>query len=117
MAEIWTIIDHEQGDLKKVSGQMLTAARKLAGDLGGETAAVFLGTGFDSARDRIAKYGAGKVYVGESEDLDGYLVQPAVDALASLVGQHQPAAILFPSVPSGKDLAAALGANLGAGVL
>ncbi|HYH27486.1 MAG TPA: electron transfer flavoprotein subunit alpha/FixB family protein [Actinomycetota bacterium] len=117
MAEIWTILDHEKGDLKKVSGQMLTAARKLGGELGADPAAVFLGTGYDTAKERLGKLGAGKVYVGESDDLEGFLVQPAVDTLAALVEKHQPAAILFPSVPSGKDLAAGLAAKLGAGVL
>jgi len=117
MAELWTVLDHDKGDLKKVSLQMLTAARKLAGDLGHEPAAVFLGTGFDAAKEKLAAYGAGKVYVAGSEDLESYLVQPAVEALAKLVEEKQPEVLLFPSVPAGKDLASALGARLGAGVV
>jgi electron transfer flavoprotein alpha subunit len=117
MAEIWTILDHDKGDLKKVSLQMLTAARKLAGELGHEPAAVFLGTGYDQAKEKLGKFGAGKAYVAESEDLEGYLVQPSVETLAAVIGEKKPEAVLLPSVPFGKDLASALGAKLGAGVL
>ena len=117
MGEIWTILDHDRGDLKKVSLQMMTAARKLAGELGHEMAAVFLGSGYDAAKDKLGRYGAGTVYVAESEDIDGYLVQPAVEALARMVEEKSPDVLLFASVPMGKDLASALGARLGAGVL
>ncbi|HVM11694.1 MAG TPA: electron transfer flavoprotein subunit alpha/FixB family protein, partial [Actinomycetota bacterium] len=117
MAEIWTIVEHGNGEVTKPSLQALTAARTLAPALGHETAAVFLGTGYDAVKERLGAYGAGKVYVAESDDLESYLVQPAVDVLAKLVEERQPAAILLPSVPSAKDVAAALGAKLGAGVL
>ncbi|HZA60867.1 MAG TPA: electron transfer flavoprotein subunit alpha/FixB family protein [Actinomycetota bacterium] len=117
MGEIWTILDHDRGDLKKVSLQMMTAARKLAGELGHDMAAVFLGSGYDAAKDKLGRYGAVTVYVAESEDIDGYLVQPAVEALARMVEEKSPDVLLFASVPMGKDLASALGARLGAGVL
>ena len=117
MAEIWTVVDHDRGDVRKVSLQMLSAARRFAGELGLEPAAVFVGTGYERAKDRLAAFGAGKVYVAEGEDLDDYLVQPHIEALASLVAEHRPAVVFFASVPTGKDLASGVAARLGAGVM
>jgi electron transfer flavoprotein alpha subunit len=117
VTELWTILDHEGGELRKVSLQMLTAARGLAPALGMEPAAVFAGAGFDRAKDALAEYGAGKVYVAESEDLDRYLLQPTIELLAGLIQERQPGAVLFASVPAGKDLASGVAARLGAGVM
>src|SRR5947209_13431358 len=105
MPELWTVIDHQQGDLRKVSLQMLTAARRFAGELGLEPALVFAGTGYQTAKERLAKFGGGKVYLAESEELEGYLLQPAIDLLASMIRDRQPAVVLCASSPDGKDLA------------
>jgi electron transfer flavoprotein alpha subunit len=85
MAELWVVVDHEKGEPKKVSLQMLSAGRRIGEKLGHDLVAVFAGTGFDAAKEKLAKYGASKVLVAEGEDLEGYLVQPGVDLLTKLV--------------------------------
>ncbi len=117
MPELWTVVHQDRGDVRKVSFQMMSAARRLASTLGLEPAIVFTGSGYDKARDRLAAFGGGKVYVAESEDLDNYLLQPTIDLLASLVRDRQPHAVFFANVPTGKDLAAGVAAKVGAGVL
>ncbi len=117
MGEIWTIIDHTRGEPSKVSLQMLAAGRALAGGMGHELAAVFVGTGFDSAKEALAAHGAPKAYVAEHEDFEAYHVQPTVDAIAALAKERSPEILLFASVPSGKDLASAVAAKVEAGVL
>jgi electron transfer flavoprotein alpha subunit len=117
MPELWTVLDHQQGDLRKVSLQMLTAAGRFAGEMGLEPAVVFAGTGYQAAKDRLAKFGGGKVYVAESEELEGYLLQPAIDLVASLIRDRQPAVVFFASTPDGKDLASGVAAKVGAGVM
>jgi electron transfer flavoprotein alpha subunit len=117
MAEIWTVVDHDRGDVRKVSLQMLSAARRFAGELGLEPAAIFVGTGYEAAKERLAAFGGGKVYVAEGDDLDDFLLQPHIETLASLAAEHEPAAVFFASVPTGKDLASGVAARLGAGVM
>jgi electron transfer flavoprotein alpha subunit len=117
MGEIWVVVDHEKGELKKVSLQMLSAGRRIAEKLGHDLVALFAGTGFETAKEKLAKYGAPKVLVAEQEDLEGYLVQPAVDLLTKLGQERSPEVMLFGSVPYGKDLASAVAAKLGAGIL
>jgi electron transfer flavoprotein alpha subunit len=117
MAELWTIVDHDRGDLRKSSAQMLSAARRFSGELGLEPAAVFAGSGYDKARERLAKFGAGKVYVAESEDIENYLVQPEIDLLSEMIRDRKPAVVFFASVPHGKDVASGVASKVGAGVM
>lgn len=117
MGELWVVVDHERGEPKKASLQMLTAGRRLAEKLGHGLAAVFAGTGYERARERLGRFGATKVYVAEHEDLETYLAQPLVDLLVGLAQDKGPEAILFASVPAGKDAASGLAARLEAGVL
>ena len=62
MAEVLVLVDHVDGAVKKVTTELLTLARRL-----GEPSAVFVGPGFDAARDRLAEYGAAKVYVVDGD--------------------------------------------------
>jgi electron transfer flavoprotein alpha subunit len=89
MAEVLVLVEHTDGTPKKVTLELLTLARRL-----GEPSAVFLGSGYASAKDKLAEYGAQKVYVGESEELDNYLVAPKAEALAELVQRVSPAGVL-----------------------
>jgi electron transfer flavoprotein alpha subunit len=67
--------------------------------------------------DRLAEYGAAKVYVVESDDIGGYSVAPKAEALAAIAEQASPAAILVSSNPENKEIAARLAVKLGSGVL
>jgi electron transfer flavoprotein alpha subunit len=112
MAEVLVLVDHAGGEVKKVTLELLTLARRL-----GEPAAVFLGSGFEAAQPALAEYGAAKVYVAEGDDVSSYLVAPAAEVLASLVGSASPAAVLLASSAEGKEVAARLALKVGSGVL
>ena len=79
MAEVLVLVEHAEGSLKKVSTELITAARAL-----GEPSAVVLGPAgtADKLADALVEAGAAKIYVAESDDVDGYLVTPKVDVLA-----------------------------------
>jgi electron transfer flavoprotein alpha subunit len=114
MAEVLVLVDELDGEVKKVTFELLTAARRL-----GEPSAVVVGTPGTAGKikDALASYGAAKVYVAESDDAAGYLVTPAVDVLASLVGQTSPAAVLIPATAEGKEVAGRLAIRLDSGLL
>jgi electron transfer flavoprotein alpha subunit len=117
MADVWVLLDHEDGTLSKVSLQLLTAARGLAAETGGSAVAVFCGTGWEAAREAVARYGAAKALVSESADFRAFQTAPVVETLAALVGERRPWGVLFASGPAGKEVAARTGARLGLGVL
>jgi electron transfer flavoprotein alpha subunit len=116
-ADVWVLLDHEGGTLSKVSLQLLTAARSLAGEAGGSPVAVFCGTGWERAREAVARYGAAKALVSESADFATFQPAALVETLAALVGERTPWGVLFASGPAGKEVAARTGARLGLGVL
>jgi electron transfer flavoprotein alpha subunit len=112
MAEVLVLADHDGETVKKVTLELLTLARRL-----GEPSAVWLGAGADGARDRLAEFGAAKVYVAGSEDMTDYLVAPAAEVLASLVERVSPAAVLIPATGEGKEIAGRLAVKTSSGVL
>ena len=112
MAEILVLVEHLDGNVKKVTTELLTKARQL-----GEPSAVFVGSGLDTAKARLAEFGAAKVYVAADEELANYAVTPKVAVLAKLVQDKSPAAVLIASGPEGKEVAARLAVRTGSGVL
>lgn len=112
MAEVLVLVDHVDGTVRKTTTEMLTAARRL-----GEPSAVFIGTGFDAARDTLARFGAVKAYRIESAEVTDHLVAPAAEALAQLVERTSPVAVLLPSSLDGKEIAGRLAIKTSSGVL
>jgi electron transfer flavoprotein alpha subunit len=114
MAEVLVLVEHADGALKKVSTELITAARVL-----GEPAAVVVGAPGTAAplTDALKAAGAAKIYVAESADAANFLVTPTVDVLEALVESAGPAAVLTVASTEGKEVAGRLAARLGAGLL
>ncbi|MEZ0366560.1 electron transfer flavoprotein subunit alpha/FixB family protein [Mycobacterium sp. pUA109] len=114
MAEVLVLVEHADGALKKVSSELITAARVL-----GEPAAVVVGgTGAAAPLvDGLKAAGAAKIYVAESETATSYLITPVVDVLAALAESATPAAVLLAANADGKEVAGRLAARIGSGLL
>jgi electron transfer flavoprotein alpha subunit len=112
MGDVLVLVDHVDGAVRKTTAELLTIARRL-----GDPAAVFIGSGIETARETLASNGAKKVYVIDSADMADYLVAPKAEALAQLVQNRQPAAVLIPSSPEGKEIAGRLAIKTGSGLL
>ena len=112
MSQVLVLVDHVDGSVRKTTTELLTIAARL-----GEPAAVFIGNGFDNAAGTLAEFGATTVYKVEGEGLEDYLVLPKAEALAAVVAQASPAAVLIPSSVEGKEIAGRLAVKIGAGVI
>jgi electron transfer flavoprotein alpha subunit len=115
MAEVLVVVEASQAaGVKKVTLEMLTIAREL-----GEPSAVVLGGAGAAAQyaGKLAEYGAVKIYAGEGDDVDGYLVAPKATVVAELVKSVQPAAVLLASTQEGKEIAGRLAVKLDNGLL
>ncbi len=112
MAQILVLVDHVDGVVRKTTTELLTLARRA-----GEPAAVFLGAGSEQAQPVLGEFGAGKVYVAEADEFDEFLVAPKAEALAQIAQQADAAAILVPSSPEGKEIAARVAVKLGSGII
>ncbi|MEZ0074361.1 electron transfer flavoprotein subunit alpha/FixB family protein [Planotetraspora sp. GP83] len=113
MSEILVLVEHVDGDVKKVTLELLTLARSL-----GEPSAVWAGPGYsDAAKAKLAEYGADKVYVAAGEEIADYVVAPKAELLAQLVSERSPAAVLVAATAEGKEIAGRLAIKTDSGVI
>ncbi|WP_086819202.1 electron transfer flavoprotein subunit alpha/FixB family protein [Allokutzneria sp. NRRL B-24872] len=114
MSEVLVLVDHVDGEIKKVSFELLAAARRI-----GEPSAVVVGAPGTAAKlkESLAQHGAAKVYVAESDTAADELVTPKVGVLASLVASASPAAVLVSATLEGKEVAGRLAVRIDSGLL
>jgi electron transfer flavoprotein alpha subunit len=112
MAEVLVLAEHADGEVKKVTGELITLARRF-----GEPAVVWPGPGADSGRERCAEFGAARVYVAEDARFGEYVVAPKAELLAQLVRDKSPALVLIAGTAEGKEIAGRLAVKTGSGLL
>ncbi|MGE3287871.1 MAG: electron transfer flavoprotein subunit alpha/FixB family protein [Pseudonocardia sp.] len=112
MAEVLVLVDHVEGEIRKSTYELLTAARAL-----GEPAAVVVGPAGTAAKlgGGLKEHGAEKVYVAETDRTD--FLGPEVDVLSALVGSVSPAAVLIAVSADGKEIAGRLAVRTNSGWL
>jgi len=104
----------DEGNFNKNSLGAISAASKLAAELGGEAGAVVVGDISDDACAGLGTYGAAKVY--RAKDVPEGLAQPIVDVMAKVIGDDGYGYALFGGGLLGFEIGAGLTARLGAGV-
>jgi electron transfer flavoprotein alpha subunit len=111
-AEVLVLAEHDGGTVKKVTLELLTAAARL-----GEPSAVWTGPGLAEGRDKLAEYGAARVYAADDAGFAEFVVAPAAELLARLVAEQSPAAVLIAGTAEGKEIAGRLAVKTSSGVL
>lgn len=113
MSEILVLVEQVDGEVKKVTLELLTLAKTL-----GSPSAVWAGPGLsDDAKVKLAEYGADKIYNAGSSDVVDYVVAPKAELLAQLVGSAAPAAVLVAATAEGKEVAGRLAVKTDSGVI
>lgn len=116
MAGIFAFAEAREGELRKAAQEVVTAARQLADQLGEEVHVVVLsGPGVREQAGELARFGADKIFVGESEALSKYSAEGYTTVVVNFIKEHGCRAALFPATSMGKDLAPRLAARLGVG--
>ena len=111
MTEVLVLVDHVDGEVKKVATELLTAARRI-----GEPSAVWVGDGAADGAAKLAEFGAEKVYAAPAE-LNDYVVAPTAELLAKLAQDTGAAAVLVSATAENKEIAGRTAVKLGSGVL
>ncbi len=106
---IWVLAEHWRGRLSDMTPELLTLGRELAGALGTRLEAVLLGHG---AKGLAAGLAADGVLSVDHAALAEPNPEASCAALAALVAQHQPRAILVPLSNVAADLVGLLPARL-----
>jgi electron transfer flavoprotein alpha subunit len=115
MSEVLVLVEHHDGAIAKVTGELLTAAARL-----GSPAAVVIGKPgtAESLAGELGALGAATVYAAESDEAAGFLVTPAVAGLAAAAAAADaPAAILLAATVEGREVAGRLAVRLESGLL
>lgn len=112
---IWAFAELNGSELRKVSFEVVSAARKTADELGEEVVAVLLGSGAEALAGELAKYGADKVIVVDDAKLANYNSGAFVSVLSELIKTEQPTAVFISNTSLGKDLAPRVAERVSAG--
>jgi electron transfer flavoprotein alpha subunit len=112
MTEILVLAEHADGEVKKVTGELITLARRF-----GEAAVVWAGPDAAAGRERLAEFGAARVYVADDARFDEYVVAPVAELLAQLVREKSPALVLIAGTAQGKEIAGRLAVKTDSGLL
>ncbi len=112
MAGTWVIVEQRGGSIRKVTYEMISAAKKF----GDEVSAVVFGTGVEGLAPEFAKYGADKVIVVEDAIFAEYNTGAFVAQLAAMIAESAPNAILFAHTFNGRDFASRLAQKLELGL-
>ena len=114
MTDILVLVDHDEGIPRKISRQILTAARQ-RGD--GQVFAMLLGPGAAGSAERLGAYGVSRVFVWDAPEATGYATEPLTEALVAALAQSGAPVLLFPSEPFLTDVVARAAIRLQAGVV
>jgi len=112
MAEVLVLAEHADGDVKKVTYELLTIARTL-----GEPAAVAVGDVSDELVAALGAGGAEVVYVASGSEFSDHVVAPSVSALQVALETSGAAGLLVAATAEGKEIAGRLAVRTGAGVI
>ncbi|HSJ14595.1 MAG TPA: electron transfer flavoprotein subunit alpha/FixB family protein [Longimicrobiales bacterium] len=113
MANILAVAEQRDGALRRISEEVVSAAKTLAGSTGGAVHAALLGgSGTRTAAAALAGFGADTIHVAESDEFTNYSPEGYVDTLAALIRDGGYFAVLIGGSALGKDLAPRLAARL-----
>jgi len=114
---VMVIGEHQDGRPRPTSLELITAARRLAGPVGGTVTVAVAGSGVDAVAQAFAALdGVNEVLVVDHPALAPFLPGPWVGAVTSIVRLANPIVVLVPSSITGRDYAARVAARLGVGI-
>ena len=110
MAAILAVTEQRSGSLRKVSQEVVSAARTIADQAGATVDALVLGGGAVTGAAELGAVGADRVLSATHGDFALYNPDGYAATIAAIAGQYQ--AIVFAATSTGKDLAPRVAARL-----
>jgi electron transfer flavoprotein alpha subunit len=113
---VMTIAEQRDGEIRKVSYEVVSEGRRLADSLGQDVTTLLLGSGIKDKAPTFGHYGADKVLVADDPRLETYTTDAYVAVIEELVKANDPAVLILGASVQGRDLSARLSARLGVGM-
>lgn len=121
--DVWVFVEFsdaenpkQQGEIKKVSFELLSEGRKLADKLKQRLSAVVLTDKNRGYEEILSEYGCDVVYLVESDEFLPYDSDVYTTAIVSLVNKYKPAIFLFGATYKGRELAPKVATTLYVGL-
>lgn len=116
MSGVLAFIEVREGEIRRVSREVVTAARSIADELGEEVVGLLVGPpGLSERAAELGTFGADRVLVAESEALHLYNAEAYTTITAGVIVERGSRVGVFAASAMGKDLAPRVAARLGAG--
>jgi electron transfer flavoprotein alpha subunit len=109
---VLAVLEQRDGTLRKVSFEVVTAARQLADALGGTVDALVVGAGPIAGSEQLGRFGADAVVTAAHPAFGRYAPEGYAQLIATRARAGAYAAVLFPASAAGKDLAPRVAAQL-----
>ena len=113
MSTILVIGETEDSDLTAATRELLGAANRLAGELGGDVGLALLGADLAAASEAAGPAGASTVYRADDASLAQYQTDACLPLAQQIVEQDSPQVVLLAQSSMGRDLAPRLATRLG----
>lgn len=113
---VWVFAEQREGELQKVSLELLGKGRALADTLKEELTAVLIGSGVGAIAGELVAHGADRVIYADSPLLERYTTDGYTKVLAELAQERKPEIILVGATYLGRDLGPRVAARLSTGL-
>jgi electron transfer flavoprotein alpha subunit len=114
--EVWVFAEQYKGTLQDVPLELMSKGRQLADQLGVQLAAVLLGDNVGPLSEKLAQYGADKVYIAEHPLLEHFQTNSYSKIICELIEKYTPQIVLYGATPVGRDLAPRIASTMRAGL-
>lgn len=114
--DIYVVAEQRDGNIAKVTMELLGEATKLAGELGEKVYAVLMGDQIKDKAQSLIEHGADGVVVVEDPMLAEYVTEPYAKALTAVIKNYDPNIVLFGATSIGRDLAPRVAARVHTGL-
>jgi len=113
---VWVFAEQRDGELQKVSLEILGKGREIADKLGEELTALILGDKTDDMVKQLVAYGADKVIVAEHPLLGHFSTDAYAKVICELANERKPEIIFIGASYLGRDLGPRVSARLATGL-
>ena len=113
---ICVYVDHAQGNIHRVTYELIGKARELAAVTSHPVYALMMGDKIGKGAERLLHYGVDKVFVYENEALKDFRIEPYTTVFCDFIDRIKPSSILVGATNLGRQLAPRVAARCRAGL-
>ncbi len=113
---VWVFAEQREGQLQKVSLELLGEGKKIAEKLGVKLTALLLGNNIEGLAETLTAHGADEVLVANDPKLEHYTTEAYTKVICDLAEERKPSILFIGATFIGRDLGPRVSARLSTGL-